>query len=149
MNFDMMKYALVMLLAGFGIPVLAALNAQLGGRISSPPAAATVLFAVAFVASFVAAVTTTGLSPLSQLASQPIHLFAAGLFIAFYVLTITYVAPHFGVGNAIMCVLFGQMIAASAIDHFALFGALVKHLSPLRAGGLSLMALGIALFQWR
>jgi bacterial/archaeal transporter family-2 protein len=149
MSFDMAKYALVMLLAGFGIPVLAALNAQLGGRIASPPAATIVLFAVALAAAFVATTVTTGLSPLYQLSSQPIHLFTAGLFIAFYVLSITFVAPRFGVGNAIMCVLFGQMIAASAIDHFGLFGAMVKPLSPLRGGGVSLMALGLALFQWR
>lgn len=138
-----------MLLAGFGIPVLATLNAQLGGRIASPAVAATVLFAVAFAAALAAAVSTTGLSPLTLLPGQPIHLFTAGLFIAFYVLAVTYVAPRFGVGNAIMCVLFGQMIAASAIDHFGLFGALVKPFSPLRGAGITLMALGLALFQWR
>ena len=35
-----------MLLTGIGIPVLAALNAQLGNRIGSSAAAATVLFVV-------------------------------------------------------------------------------------------------------
>ena len=45
---ETLRYAAVMTLAGIGIPVLAALNARLGGRIGSPAAAATVLFAVAF-----------------------------------------------------------------------------------------------------
>ena len=149
MSFDMTKYALAMLLAGFGIPTLAAMNAQLGGRIASPPAAATVLFAVALAAAFAATTVTTGLSPLSRLPSQPIHLYSAGLFIAFYVLSITWVAPRFGVGDAIMCVLLGQLIAASVIDHFGLFGAIVRPLSLSRAGGVGLMAFGLVLFQSR
>ena len=43
---DTLRYALIMLAAGIGIPVLAALNAQLGARIGSPAAAASVLFVV-------------------------------------------------------------------------------------------------------
>ena len=45
---------LIMLAAGVGIPVLAALNAQLGNRIGSPAAAAAVLFIVALCAATVA-----------------------------------------------------------------------------------------------
>ena len=44
----MAHYAIIMLLAGVGIPILAGLNAALGARIGSPAAAATVLFIVAF-----------------------------------------------------------------------------------------------------
>ena len=62
----MAHYAVVMLLAGVGIPVLAALNAGLGSRIGSPAAAATVLFVIAFsvsllVAMVVGRVVCTGL----------------------------------------------------------------------------------------
>ena len=45
----MTHYALVMLLAGIGIPTLAALNAALGVRLGSPIAAALVLFCVALL----------------------------------------------------------------------------------------------------
>ena len=67
--------------------------------------------------------------------------------VAFYVLSITYVAPTFGVGNAIFFVLLGQLVAAAAIDHFGLFGAQTTPLSFTRAGGIALMAAGIALTQ--
>ena len=40
-------YASIMLAAGIGVPVLAALNAALGVRLGSPVAAATILFTVA------------------------------------------------------------------------------------------------------
>ncbi|WP_146344836.1 DMT family transporter [Phaeobacter marinintestinus] len=137
----MTHYALIMLAAGIGIPILAALNAALGRVIGSPTAAAVVLFSVAFTVSAIA-VMFTGLQPLSRLGEAPKHLFLAGCLIAFYVLTITHVAPHFGVGNAVFFVLIGQLISAAMIDHFGLFGAQAQPLNAMRAGGLALMAAG-------
>ena len=57
MGAETLRYAAVMLAAGIGIPILAALNAQLGARLGSPVAAGTVLFVVAFAAA--ATVTQT------------------------------------------------------------------------------------------
>ena len=51
MSPETMRYATIMLVAGTGVPVLAALNAQLGNRIGSPAAAATMMFGVAVIAS--------------------------------------------------------------------------------------------------
>ncbi|MGD1882874.1 MAG: DMT family transporter [Paracoccaceae bacterium] len=142
----MTHYAAIMLLAGIGIPVLAALNAALGVRIGSPAAAATVLFVVAFLVS-AATLVLAGSSAFSKLADAPKHLLLAGALIAFYVLSITYIAPHFGVGNAVFFVLLGQLISAATIDHFGLFGANVSPLSLTRAGGIALMATGVWLTQ--
>lgn len=66
---------------------------------------------------------------------------------AFYVLSVTYIAPHFGVGNAVFFVLLGQLVAAALIDHYGLFGARVSPLSFTRAAGIALMAAGVALTQ--
>ncbi|MEL6368277.1 MAG: DMT family transporter [Pseudomonadota bacterium] len=135
-----------MFLAGVGVPLLASLNAALGQKIGSPAAAALFLF---FIALSVATVATlaTGPSALKLLPVQPKHLFLAGVLIAFYVLSITYIAPHFGVGNAVFFVLFGQLVAAGAIDHFGLFGSQVAPLTFTRAAGIALMAAGVALTQ--
>ncbi|MEX0310123.1 MAG: DMT family transporter [Tateyamaria sp.] len=142
----MAQYALVMLLAGIGIPILAALNAALGTRLGSPAAAATVLFVIAFLTAATVFVAT-GAQGLSKLASAPRHLLLAGVLIAFYVLSITYIAPHFGVGNAVFFVLLGQLISAAAIDHFGLFGAQATGLNATRLGGIALMAAGVWLTQ--
>jgi transporter family-2 protein len=142
----MAHYALIMLIAGIGIPTLAALNAALGTRIGSPAAAATVLFVVAFATSLCVALIT-GPQGFTRLAGAPKHLFLAGVLIAFYVLTITFIAPHFGVGNAVFFVLLGQMISAAAIDHFGLFGAQVSPIGLTRAGGIALMAAGVWVTQ--
>lgn len=137
---------LIMFLAGIGIPLLAALNAALGRHIGSPAAAATVLFIVAFGVAVIVTLMT-GIEGFGKLASAPKHLFAAGLFVAFYVLSVTWIAPKIGVGNAIFLVLLGQMVSAAVIDHFGLFGAQVRPLNLLRAGGLALMVLGLTLAQ--
>ena len=147
MSGETMRYAAIMLLAGIGIPVLAALNARLGARIGSPPAAATILFSVALASAALMMVATKGHGALASAPGQPKHLFLAGLLIAFYVLSITWVAPRFGLGNAILCVLLGQLISAAAIDQFGLMGALQRDVTPMRAAGLALMALGVILTQ--
>ena len=139
-------YAIVMLVAGIGIPVLAALNAALGTRLGSPVAAASILFCVALVSTFLVLLFDQPRAVLG-VAAAPKHLLLAGCLVAFYVLSITWVAPKFGVGNAVFFVLLGQLISAAAIDHFGLFGAQVSPLSLTRAGGIALMAAGVFVTQ--
>ena len=140
-------YAAVMLAAGIGIPVLAALNAALGQRIGAPFAAGTVAFAIAGSVALGAVLLTGQAGALRRLGEAPPHLFAAGALIAFYLLSITWIAPRFGVGNAIFFVLLGQIVSAALIDQFGLFGAKASPLSAPRACGIALMALGVWLTQ--
>jgi transporter family-2 protein len=147
MSLETFRYAVIMLLAGVGIPIMAVLNTQLGKGIGSPAAAATVLFTVALVATATVMFLTSGPGPLRLISTQPSYLLLAGFGVVFYVLSVTWIAPRFGIGNAVFCVLLGQMIAATAIDHFGLFGAMVKPLSLLRASGVGLMVLGVLFIQ--
>ncbi|PTV97736.1 transporter family-2 protein [Rhodobacter aestuarii] len=144
---ESLRYAAVMLAAGIGIPVLAALNAQLGTRIGSPVVAAVVLFCVALTGAVVVMLVTAGPTALRDVPAQPRHLFLAGLLVCFYVLSVTFVAPRFGVGNAVFFVLMGQMISAALIDQFGLFGAIARPISLARAAGLGLMASGLFLIM--
>lgn len=140
-------YALVMLAAGIGIPVLAALNSGLGKSIGSPAAASVVLFCVALSIAITALIVSGDIAKLARVPLAPRHLLFGGCFVAFYVLSVTYIAPKFGVGNAVFFVLIGQMISAAAIDHFGLFGAQMSPLTLIRAAGLGLMAFGVWLTQ--
>lgn len=139
-------YALTMLTAGIGIPVLAALNAALGVRLGSPVAAAAILFVVALLATL-AVLALSGPRAVLGAWTAPKHLFLAGTLVAFYVLTITFIAPKFGVGNAVFFVLLGQLISAAIIDHFGLFGAQMSPLSITRACGIGIMAAGVFVTQ--
>ena len=138
--------ASIMLAAGLGIPILASLNAALGQFIGSPVVAVIVLLGVAFLSICLISLTTNNF-PMIKLIEAPKHLFVAGFFVVFYMLSVTAIAPHFGIGNAIFFVLLGQLISAAFIDHFALFGSSGSALTLTRATGLALMSLGVWLTQ--
>ena len=92
--------ASIMLAAGLGIPILASLNAALGQFIGSPVVAVIVLLGVAFLSICLISLTTNNF-PMTKLIEAPKHLFIAGFFVVFYMLSVTAIAPHFGIGNAI------------------------------------------------
>jgi transporter family-2 protein len=135
--------SILMLFAGVGIPVMAALNGGLSARLGSPVSAAFVLFIVGAAASGLCLLATGAPNPFRAVA--PIPFWLGGLFVAFYVLSVTMAAPKIGVANAIFWVLLGQLISASAIDHFALFGVERFAMTPKRALGLLLMLAGVFL----
>ena len=136
--------ALLMFAAGVGIPVLAALNANLGQQIGSPVAAGTILFAAGLVITSIA-LAIAGVPPRAAFAGVPPYLYGVAVFMVFYILSITWSAPRIGLGNAIFFVLLGQMVAAAAIDHFGLFHAIPSALTGRRAAGLMVMAFGVYL----
>lgn len=142
----MSAYALVMFLAGLGIPVLAALSAALGRHLDAPFGASLILFGVALVSCLAVSTMQGGVS-LAKVVEAPKHLFFAGCLVAFYIVSITYVAPRFGLGNAIFFVLLGQLLSAAVIDHFGLLNAPETRMNMLRVCGLLFMVAGVWLTQ--
>jgi len=138
-------FAAIMLLTGVGIPILAALNAGLGIRLGHPMAASVILFGVALLIAFAGALVTGAAGHIRLSAEIPVHFYLGGLFVAFYVIAVTFIAPRFGVGNAIFFVLVGQLISAAAIDHFGLFGAMRFPVDAKRLAGIALMVAGVYL----
>lgn len=138
-------YALVMLIAGLGIPVMAALNAGLGAKLENPMLASTVLFVVAIAAALASLLIFQGVPKSPFSGAVPFHFYLGGFFVVFYVLSITWVAPKFGVGNAVAFVLLGQLISIALIDHYKLMGALHHPITFQRFSGLVLMAVGVFL----
>ncbi|MEH6519300.1 MAG: DMT family transporter [Halioglobus sp.] len=134
-----------MVVAGVGIPVMAALNGGLGTKLDNPVQAATILFTLALACCLVLLWLQPRELTVDLVAAAPPHFYLGGLLVAFYVLAITWIAPIIGVGNAIMLVLTGQLFASALIDHSGWLGAPVSPLSSVRAVGILLMALGILL----
>lgn len=141
------RHAALMFAAGVGIPLLAALNATLGQRTGSPVAAGVVLFVVAFLAALAVLLTTGGAGALARVPGQPPVLFLAGCLVAFYILSITFVTPRFGLANAILFVLLGQLVSAAVIDATGLMGLAARPVSLTRIAGLVVMAVGVFLTQ--
>lgn len=136
-------YALLMGIAGMGIPVMAALNSNLGTRLNSPALATSILFIVGTIVARAYLFLSGGMPKAPIKEPVPILFYLGGLFVIFYILTMTWVAPKFGVGNAISMVLMGQLVSMAIIDHYGLLGALKQTLSIQRLAGIALMMLGV------
>jgi len=112
-----------MLIAGLGIPLMAALNGGLGSKLQSPAFAATILFILGLVISVTYLLVIEGLPTELYQSNIPWHFYFGGIFVAFYILSITWVAPRFGIANAVSIVLLGQLVSMCLIDHYGIVGA--------------------------
>ena len=138
-------YAAIMLVVGLGIPVFAALNGGLAVRLQNPMLASTVALVAAIAVIVTTLLITEGVPRIRFDASIPVWFYFGGVFVAIYILGMTFVAPRFGVGNAVAFVLLGQLLSMATIDQFALFGAAQHSLTPQRLLGLALMTIGVFL----
>ena len=141
-------YIALSTVGGILIPIMAALSGALGRTLDNPWAAAAIVSvgATALVLAFTLATGSMTVSWETLKHARPLQLLA-GIGFAFYLLSITWVGPRFGIGNAVMFVLGGQIISSALIDHFGLFGAPHKPVDLLRAAGLVIMAVGIVIAQ--
>lgn len=141
-------YIALSTVGGILIPIMAALSGALGRTLDNPWAAAAIVSAGVFalVLAFTMLTGSMNVSWDTLRQAKPLQLLA-GIGFAFYLLSITWVGPRFGIGNAVMFVLGGQIISSAVIDHFGLFGAPNKPVDLLRAAGLVIMAAGIVIAQ--
>jgi len=75
----------------------------------------------------------------------PWHFSFGSIFVALYILSITWVAPRFGIANAVSIVLLGQLVSMCLIDHYGIIGAPQYSLNIQRLHGLLLMIAGVFL----
>jgi bacterial/archaeal transporter family-2 protein len=133
-------------LAGALIPVMAALQGTMGRSLQSPFHAALIGVGIAFLSvGIVFAIARPAMPGADLFAAVPKLAWVAGLAMAFYALTVTFLTPKFGVGNVVICVVVAQLVMSSIIDQFGLFGAPVHTIDLKRTAGLVLLAGGAAL----
>jgi transporter family-2 protein len=142
------SYALWAFAAGALIPLMAILNAGLARAVGGPLQATVVLFTIGLVTSvLVAAMAMVRIPELPTIGRIAPAQFAGGLIVAFYVLSITFIAPRFGVGNAILFAVTAQLLSSAVIDHYALAGASLRPLTSMRVLGLTIVIIGLVLTQ--
>ena len=138
-------YSLIMLIAGIGIPTMAALNSGLGSKLQSPALASAILLTVGLLIALVYLFVTEGMPATLYQNGTPWYYYSGGFFVMFYIISITWIAPRFGISNAVAFVLLGQLIAMSTIDHFGLFGTQTYSIDLKRILGLVFMTIGVFL----
>lgn len=139
-------YAAWAFAAGALIPVLAATNGSLARLTGNPVLAVVILFAIGLACSS-AVLLVTGSHGAALVRQAPPWMFAGGLIVAFYVLSVSVLAPRFGVGNTIMFAVAAQICTSAVIDQFGLLGAIQKPLGAIRLAGLGLLIVGLTLTQ--
>lgn len=75
----------------------------------------------------------------------PPYIILGGVISAIYTAAITFLAPRLGVGNTLFAIIVGQAIAALAVDHYGLLGAIKQELTIGRVFGVFLILLGLYL----
>lgn len=141
-------YALWSVAAGALIPVMAVLNARLGRALGAPTLSVVILFAVGLAVAAGAHQLLNGRWSGFQTATEISALdVSGGLIVAFYVVSVTLLAPRFGIGNTILCIMVAQIAVSAAIDHFGLFGAVVRSVDPTRIAGIAAMLVGLTITQ--
>lgn len=138
-------YVLIAVMAGMAVPFLAAINAAFGQAIGNVYWASLVLCAVAFATILGVAVLTGGWPGASVFAGASWWHFTAGCFFTVYIVSMTFVAPRIGLGNAVVIVIVAQILTAMVFDQFGLFGMAVQPLDWKRALGVALLIAGVAL----
>lgn len=133
-------------LAGVAVPILATINSAYGQAIGNVHWASLTLCVVAFMTILIVTLVSGVSSPdLAVFKNASWWHFLGGCFFAIYVVSITYVAPKIGVGNAIIFVVVAQVFTAVTIDHFGLLGASIQQLDWKRSLGIIFLIVGVAL----
>jgi transporter family-2 protein len=107
-------YVALSTVGGILIPIMAALSGGLGRTLDNPWMAAAIVSGGGFALTLAFALLNGGanISWESLQQTKPAQLLAGAGF-AFYLLSITWVGPRFGIGNAVMFVLAGQIISSA------------------------------------
>lgn len=145
-----MEYVLVLLAlaAGAGLPVQAALNAEMARHAGRPEWAAFVNFAVGILA--LAAWLAASRAPppaLASLGRAPGWAWTGGVLGAFYVSAVVLLTPRLGVAVTLVLSVAGQMVAALAVDHFGALGLASRPVTPSRALGAALLVIAVFLIR--
>jgi transporter family-2 protein len=138
------------LLAGAALPVQIGVNTRLRGAVGHPALAATISFAVGTAALLALAAALGVLRlPASAAARVPWWGWTGGLLGAGYIVGTILLAPRLGAAALTAAVIAGQLGAALALDHFGAIGFARHPITPARALGAALLAVGVVLVQRR
>jgi bacterial/archaeal transporter family-2 protein len=131
--------------AGAFVGLQAPVNARLGKGVGSLQAA-TVSFVIGTVALIlVAALSSGGLSGLTNIGRVPWWALIGGFLGAFYVVVALVTVRTLGLSALTAIVVTGQLTIAVVVDRFGLLGLSKQHIGAARIVGLMLLLVGVVL----
>ena len=146
-----MRYILMLstLFIGAILPVQAVLNTKLGKQTGGPLISSLLSFLVGLICLFIVNlfVSYTALSHMKLLSVSPWYVWMGGLLGAIYVSCVIFVNQQQGVALTFALVVAGQIFISLLIDHFGLFGSIVRPLSIPKIIGALLIIAGLVLIK--
>ena len=146
-----MRYILMLstLFIGAILPVQAVLNTKLGRQTGGPLISSLLSFLVGLICLFIVNlfVNYTALSHMKLLSVSPWYVWMGGLLGAIYVSCIIFVNQQQGVALTFALVVAGQIFISLLIDHFGLFGSIVRPVSIPKIIGAMLIIAGLVLIK--
>ena len=141
-------YLIIALAAGVALATQSAINTQLAKAMSGEAVIATFIsFAVGtIVLFFIAWVKTDLWGNLSTVPSQPWWKLIGGVLGAIVVFTTVLLAPKLGITAMLFFIIVGQLITATAIDHFGLIGMPIREVNITKFIGLIIVAFGLVFY---
>lgn len=135
--------------AGAVLPVQGAVNARLRADLHAPITVALISFAVATLAiSVVVLFNRTPAPKPGSFRDMPWWGWLGAGCAAAYVTATFLLIPEIGAATTVVLTVTGQQLASAVIDHCGLFRMPVRPLTPVRAGGLSLLVAGSLFLQF-
>jgi transporter family-2 protein len=145
-----MSYSIIILvvLAGIGQPMQAAMNARLRDAVASPALTALICFVVGTgVLALLTATGVLGRGSLGHLDRAPWWAWLGGLSGAFSVITALVALRQANATVVITAALLGQSVASLVLDHFGWLDVPRVPINGWRAVGVILLFLGVLLVQ--
>ncbi len=134
------------IIVGALIPIQAATNATLSKVTGHVFYSSLILFVVGITLILILIIFFKPNPPsIGELVAAPLYSYAGGFIVATYVLSITFLAPRIGVGNAVFLIVTGQILSAAIIDHYGLFGSSIFPFTLKKIAGLGCMVVGLVI----
>ena len=130
-------------LVGSFAPLQALLTARLGGQVGGPLWGAALAYVIGLAAVLAVAISVRDPAAMSPrtLAQVPWWAWLGGLMNAAYLVFVVIAAPRIGTGTMLALVIFGQLAAAMALEHFGVLQP-VRSVDLTRMAGLGMLVVG-------
>jgi bacterial/archaeal transporter family-2 protein len=140
MMLSVLVTALIGMLGGVAVGLQGPIATQMGKRVGSA-ASSFVVHVSGAVFSGILLLFRRGESIQNWGSLSWYMLGAGGLGLVLY-LTINHTMPRLGATTALALIIIGQLAVGIVVDHFGLFGAIVRQLDGVRVAGLVLLLAG-------
>jgi transporter family-2 protein len=147
---NQLPWMLFALIAGAGLPIQGAINAQLRLDLNAPITVAAFSFIVAtasmaLVLIFRQAVSSAPAPKVAPLRQVPWWGWVGGFVGASYVTSVFLLIPVIGTAPTVALTVAGQQIASLIVDRYGLLRLPKRPISLLRLGGVALLLIGVVL----